>query len=70
MGGGLVCSPTLPLFSPFAGIPIFPPVPLQPSPYPHRLPTPPEFRQPLSHGYGTEREENRGAGGLTKKGPT
>lgn len=31
VGGGLVCSPTLPLFSPFAGIPIFPPVPLQPS---------------------------------------
>jgi hypothetical protein len=32
VGGGLVCSPILPLFSPFAGIPIFPPVPLQPSP--------------------------------------
>lgn len=37
MGGGLVCSPTLPLFSPFAGIPTFPAAPLSPA---HRRPLP------------------------------
>lgn len=31
MGGGLVCSPTPPLLSPFAGIPTFPAAPLPPT---------------------------------------
>lgn len=47
MGGGLVCSPTLPLFSPFAGIPVFPPVPRQPLPTPTYSPS----RHPVPRGH-------------------
>lgn len=58
MGGGLVCSPTLPLFSPFAGIPIFPPVPVQPSPTPTYSPS--QHPAPRM----ASREGNGGAGAL------
>lgn len=64
MGGGLVCSPTLPLFSPFAGIPIFPPVPLSPSPTPIYSP---HLSNPSTPSHPrTERREQWGQGLTTR----
>lgn len=60
VGGGPVCSPTPPLFRPFAGSPIFPPAPFPPSPPPparHTHPPHPGTQQGL-------RGRKSGAGAL------